>query len=367
MNEPEISTTSGAGIFRLLEEDLVLGSPLSIGVHHRVDLATHRVLGYRVAVKRAVAGRSNRRGIAALLEESRILCRVAGPNLVRILDVRIDEHGEAALVLEYLEGKTLGALASDGPPLPEGLVVKLGLQVLVGLSGLHALGACHGRLTPDDVLLTPSESLGPVAKVVGFGSALTERHKDSLDADPGKARFAAPEIAYGARPSAHADVFGLAAVLYQALAGQKPFVAPSLRSPNLPRPRVDVTQDLTRVLARALAMDPEARYPNAEAMAAALRSVGPGARRRTPTSARWQQIGAQRASDSAQRRSTRPLRARGEMLSTLPPPVDHQGLAQALPTLPELPSAKETSERYAIVEPRTPSTKRPGPPKRPSR
>jgi len=163
-----------------------------------------------------------------------------------------------------------------GPADPD-RVRRLAHDVLGALSAAHAAGIVHRDVKPGNILLTPDGS----AKIADFGIAT------SLDADPtsashliGTPAYLAPERLDGAPASPRSDIYSLGVVLYEALAGTKPFagdvqvaVAHAIHE-GAHRPLTDARPDLDAGLAgvveQAMARDPEARFPSAAAMAAAL-------------------------------------------------------------------------------------------------
>jgi eukaryotic-like serine/threonine-protein kinase len=179
-----------------------------------------------------------------------------------------DAHG-ASLVLEYLPG-------GQRP----GEARKLGLELARGLHALHAAGLVHGDVKASNVLFRGDGS----AALGDFGAARAVRDVEAtitgLARDPveGSLAGAAPEALRGAKPGPAADVYGLGALLFRALAGEPYLRFPAafedareavLRAPpRLPHPRVPARWEA--LLGRALAKDPAERFPSAAAMAEAL-------------------------------------------------------------------------------------------------
>ena len=232
-------------------EGLSLAVGTLIGAKYRIEavlgqggfgityLAFHQALGERVAIKELFPEGSTRRGRHVVppaeldflemktkfLEEAITMQRFEHPNIVRIYNT-FQVNSTAYIVMEALEGKTLGtALAADGA-FPEARVLEIAWQLCDALTVVHAAGLLHRDVKPDNVFLSSSSQV----ILIDFGSARAfargKLKRLTRLVTPG---YAAPEqYATQAKFGTYTDVYGLAATLFHALEGQPPPTAPEL-------------------------------------------------------------------------------------------------------------------------------------------
>jgi serine/threonine-protein kinase len=244
-----------------------------------VELAHDRELDRPVAIKRladnlAANGEFKQR----FLREARLAARLAHPNIVAVYDVG-DEDDLPFIVMEYVEGETLGDLLRRRGRLEPDEAVAIALQACAGLETAHEAGLVHRDIKPQNLLVTP----GGTVKIADFGIARSLDGTQLTKAGTvlGTAAYLAPEQGAGERVTAAADVYALGAVLYELLTGRPPYIADSLAelaarqregtiapvrelAPAVPAATEDAVM-------HALARDPEYRPPSAAALAGELR------------------------------------------------------------------------------------------------
>jgi eukaryotic-like serine/threonine-protein kinase len=209
--------------------------------------------------------------------EARSAAALNHPHICTILDV-----GPDYLVMERLEGETLANLLTRGP-LPINQAIDYGVQIADALEAAHARGLIHRDLKPANVMITLA---GP--KVLDFGLA---KQVATIDRDAATRTFTAvdavtragqivgtpaymsPEQAEGKPLDARSDLFALGAILYEMLAGRRPFsgdtrlstLASVLKASPAPLRRIrhEVPEHVERVVLRCLEKEPAARYASA--------------------------------------------------------------------------------------------------------
>ncbi len=246
--------------------------------------ARHRATGREVAIKALLARVSDHPATRERLQrEARV--RIDSPHVVQVYEARV-EGGQVYLVMELVRGRTLEALIAERGPLPAAEALALGHQVALGLAAAHAAGVVHRDLKPANVLVT-AEGL---AKLGDFGIAkvLGDDGLTRTGTGMGTLAYVAPEQAEDAkRVTPAADLYGLGATLYHALAGRPPF---DPRDPRIiekifedePAPLARLRPDCPRALAalvhRLLEKDPDDRPPSAAAVAERLGALRAGGR-----------------------------------------------------------------------------------------
>ena len=211
----------------------------------------------------------------AFVEEATLLADHDLPNVVQIRGV-VRESGWPALVMDLVEGTDLRSLLVAEAPLQPARALAIAGHVAQALSAAHAGGLVHRDLKPENVLVTHRDG-EQRAVVTDFGLAAkvetsTVRRTSRL---VGTVDYLSPEVIQGMRGTAAADVYALGVVLYEALAGWRPFRGPGMsaimnqhqhgvlvRPQGLPDP---VWNLLRRMLDRA----PDAR-PTSTALASSL-------------------------------------------------------------------------------------------------
>ncbi len=151
-----------------------------------------------------------------LLEAARISATVTDPHLLRVLDCD-DESGITWVVNEWGDGVSLDLMLQQGT-LPPPRAAWLTREVADAIAAGHAQGIAHGRLNPESVLVTHAGAVKLIGYVV----------------DASLQRSQAPDPLYGEIDDREADVIDLAGILYAALTGRWPGVAPSA-VPRAPR------------------------------------------------------------------------------------------------------------------------------------
>jgi serine/threonine-protein kinase len=161
-------------------------------------------------------------------------------------------------------------------------------EALSALEHAHALGLVHRDLKPENMLIETDGRL----RITDFGLALALRGErfGGATSRSGTPQFAAPEQLLGEHVDHRADLYSLAAVMYYALLGKPPFSAITPEAilalqttealPHLHAQRPEVSDDLEKTLRKALAGDPQRRWPTAHAFREALRAVTGGYLRR---------------------------------------------------------------------------------------
>jgi hypothetical protein len=260
-----------------------LGRRLGSGGFGTVYEARDERLGRAVAVKAIPTGgpapeRGEREALAA--------ARLHHPAIVQVYDAGEDAAGRY-LVSELVRGRTLAALEADGA-LSDRDVLRLGLALADGLAHAHERGVIHRDVKPQNVIVPvePGDPRG-AAKLTDFGVAHMAGDEPLTRTGDvvGTLAYMAPEQAAGERVDERADLYSLALVVYEALAGTNPVRAASPAAtarrlgtvlPPLSRHRGDLPAELCEALDRALAPDPDARATLddlADALADALPEV----------------------------------------------------------------------------------------------
>lgn len=276
--------------------DVVLGryrveEPLASGGMGLVVRATHLELNQSVALK-FITPSTLDPAIAAerFLREARATFRLRSEFTVRVLDAGTLPNGSPVMVMELLEGKDLKALIAERGQLPAAEAVQYAVQVCDALGEAHALGVVHRDLKARNIFVTKRVDGTPCVKVLDFGiSKIADEGNGPLTAPDvalGSPRYMAPEQWQSAATvDARADIYALGAVLYEMLTGKIPLAgipleelikriaAGAIPSPRELRP--DLSEQLSRVVLKALRPHPDERFPTAGHFAAALRAATP--------------------------------------------------------------------------------------------
>lgn len=253
-----------------------------MGVVYRAEQLTHQ---RQVALKMIRTGmRSPPESIQRFHREARAISLLNHPNIVQIYDVG-EYQGQPYLVLELVEGGTLGQKTADHP-MPPQEAARLVEALARAIHHAHMHGIMHRDLKPANILLTPNGT----PKLSDFGLA-KPLHDASLltrsGAILGTPCYMSPEQAKGRGHDVGAltDIYGLGTILYQTLTGLPPFQEATsfdtLRAvehepPKSPSQIISaIPAELEQICLRCLEKDPAHRYPNARALAEDLqRFVG---------------------------------------------------------------------------------------------
>ncbi len=238
--------------------------------------------GERVALKVLDSQFADNAELVARLEaEHALATRASHPNLLEIHASARTAEDVPYLVMEYLDGETLAAIAERGP-IPIDAIVTIGAQMAAALAALHANGVVHCDVKPDNVIVLDARTPAGFRKikVVDFGvSRLTDAPRLPDGAIAGTPWCMAPEQWHGDAFTA-SDVYALGCTLYLLVTGTAPFDGslPALmaahleRRPARPSWLAVVPEALERLILRALAKRPIDR-PTMDEMAAALTAL----------------------------------------------------------------------------------------------
>ncbi len=231
-----------------------------------------------------------------LVEEAKLAAGIHHPNVVAILDVGEDALG-IYLVMDYVDGDTLGNLIRQAEKGGSGLPLAVGLRVVLdGLAGLHAahelpgpdgssLGLVHRDFTPQNILV----GLDGISRLSDFGiaKAATRLGHTATGVVKGKIAYMSPEHARGRPLDRRADVFSAGVVAWEVVARQRlresdTDVSLLLRVASEPAPPLSqvvpgVPLEIDRAIASALELDKDQRCPTAQAFFDHLKSAAEAA------------------------------------------------------------------------------------------
>jgi hypothetical protein len=280
-------TARAFGPYRVVEE---LGS----GSLSTVYRAIQEPLGRAVAIKALKSTIAPTSPFALQLErEARVLAALSHPNIVMLHDF-VKTQQQMWLVLELLDGFSLATVLGKRARFSPDFVTTVGLELARGLAHAHERGVVHRDVKPANVALTKRGEV----KLVDFGIAQRERlpsadepllvraPRSEADAAFGTPAYMSPEQILGETVDARSDLFSLGVVLYQLLAGARPFdregeenkraAAQRIRrdparplrerAPEVPRP-------LERLVMRCLEKLPGDRFASADELADRLESL----------------------------------------------------------------------------------------------
>jgi eukaryotic-like serine/threonine-protein kinase len=225
-------------------------------------------------------------------QEIRLARRISHPNVVRTHDLG-EVDGVYFITMEYVDGTALDRLLAERGALPTEVVLAIGKQLCRALEVAHAQGVVHRDIKPQNLVVDARGFL----KVMDFGIArlvegrqLSDRARAGggagLTAEGtiiGTPEYMAPEQLLGRAIDGRADLYAAGAVLFECATGRRVFEGESFATLMLkqvqepaPHPRSlnpGLPEPLADVILRALAKEPEARWPTAEAMYQALERI----------------------------------------------------------------------------------------------
>ena len=239
-----------------------------------------------VAIKRIHSHMTdNAEFVSMFIDEAKLAAQLTHPNIVHIYDLgKIGR--DYYIAMEYVDGKDLRSLLNagrrKGMPLPLELGLMIAARLASALDYAHRkrdfedqeLGLVHRDVSPQNVLLTYEGDV----KLCDFGiaKAVSKASQTQMGALKGKLQYMSPEQAWGRPVDARSDLFSLGSVLFEMVTGERLFPGDSemsvleavrqgkTRSPRQVNPAVP--REVDEIVAKALAVDPQARFQSADEM-----------------------------------------------------------------------------------------------------
>ncbi len=256
-----------------------------------VWLASDTFLHRQVAVKLLKPHLANDANVAERFRREAVACAgITHPNIVAVYDC-IEHGGRQAVIMQYVQGKSLRDVLDKQKKLQPQLTIHIGLSVAAALEEAHRQNFVHRDVKPGNILLTSDArcllaDFGIAKALVSSGDDLTN---DNIMM--GTAKYLSPEQVRGKPLDGRADLYGLGLVLYECLAGRVPFVGETdadtalarlQREPtDLARLRPSLSPNLVKVIHKLLARNPDHRYATAAETIVALRAARTGELDRT--------------------------------------------------------------------------------------
>jgi serine/threonine-protein kinase len=210
-----------------------------------------------------------------LLGWERPITKIDHPGVVRVYEAAADPEADTYVIMEYVEGESLRHILAREVRLAPDRAMDVVARIADGFEALHGWGVVHRDVGPRKVLVRPDASIA----LTPFGLAYM-LGQPQLYVSLSRARYLSPEQLMGASVTRQSDIFSLGVLAYQCLSGQVPFDGENpleaamhvVRSEPAPLPS-DVPAAVRSIVERALAKDPNARWPTAAELAAAARQA----------------------------------------------------------------------------------------------
>jgi serine/threonine protein kinase len=258
---------------------------LGVGGMGTVYEVEHQITRHRRALKllhAEFAGSSQ--AVERFLREASAAGRIGSPHIVETFDAGLLDSGEPYLVMEMLDGQSLGELLEELQRVPERDAIEWVAQACDGVQAAHAAGIIHRDIKPDNLFIQRSGRV----KILDFGISkfdpgLTGERQLTGDLTLGTPFYMAPEqTSKTSSVDARADVYALGVVLYESVTGRTPFEAETLpqlivqihQGEYAPASSVVASSSmLDEVIAKAMAREPSQRFQSAAELASALREL----------------------------------------------------------------------------------------------
>jgi serine/threonine protein kinase len=227
--------------------------------------------------------------------EAVVTRKLRHPNAVRVEDFDYTEDGRPFIVMELVEGKNVGEILESEGAFRVPRAIRVASQVAQALGFAHKLGIVHRDIKPGNIVLTRDERGQEVAKVLDFGIA---KLREAVGDKPGMTMtgmvvgtplYMSPEQFMGKKAGSEidgrSDIYSLGVVLYQMVTARLPFEGDTLysimmqhmqgaaRPPHEIAPELQIPEELSRVILKAIDKSREQRYQTAEEFALALEQV----------------------------------------------------------------------------------------------
>ena len=277
---------------RIIADRYLVERLLGVGSMGLVYRCRHTVLDKTVALKIIRQDLAqDEETVGRFVTEARAASSIGSKHIVEVLDFGNLPDGASYIVMEYLEGLTLGEALDAPGGLSVGDGLDIGIQITQALAAAHAIGVIHRDLKPDNVFLLQSEN-GWFAKILDFGIAKVMHGGQKLTVAGsviGTPHYMSPEQATGGRTDERTDIYALGVILYEMCCGKVPFDAenplavismqvtdePAPLRKRMP-PGRQLPQGLDLVVHKCLAKDPEERFSKMDDVRAALERIAGG-------------------------------------------------------------------------------------------
>ncbi|MFO0566316.1 MAG: serine/threonine-protein kinase [Polyangiaceae bacterium] len=264
---------------------------LGVGGMGVVVAARHIHLGGRVALKfLRPAAADSPETVARFTREAQAATRIKSEHVAKVTDVGKLDTGSPYMVMEFLEGQDLGQMLMERGRLHVSEAVDYVMQAMEAIAEAHQLGIVHRDLKPSNLFVTRRADDSPLVKVLDFGIAKANEGGQSQQLTQtagvmGSPLYMAPEqIRSSKHVDPRADIWSLAIILYELLAGRSPFDGESAGAvfaaivadppPPLRVARPDVPPELEAIINRCLAKSPDQRFTTVADLASALAPFG---------------------------------------------------------------------------------------------
>ncbi len=281
MSEPESNPAPQAPLKelsgRIGKYDIV--KPLGKGAMGIVYLAHDTILERDVALKVMVASIADDPELKTRFErEAKAVARMTHPNVVNVFDLGQHTDGSPYIAMELLKGQDLQKAMRTPPPMPLERKCNVIVQILAGLAHAHQAGIVHRDIKPANIFINHDGTV----KIMDFGVArLTTASMTGTGNIVGTADYMSPEQVKGAKVDGRSDLFSVGCMLYELLAGRRPFHSDNLMAifykitheePNFDLiPEGAAYDALMPILKKALAKNLEDRYQSAYEFAGELK------------------------------------------------------------------------------------------------